>query len=102
LTARAYVQDHFPGGIGIYLGRLGDNLRTQMVFTEQRSEIISEAVSRPPSFTLDEDEARALLDALAQHFGGTAEVQTLRRDYLDERGRVDRLINHLIGGGNAN
>jgi hypothetical protein len=99
MTARAHVEEHFPGGVGIYLGRQDDGIRTQIRFTEQTTEILGAANARPPSFTLEEDEARALLDALAQHFGGTAEVQTLRRDYLEERRRVDRLINHLIGGG---
>lgn len=50
-----------------------------------------------PSFRLDDEAARALLDALAAHFGGTSEVQTMRADLLHERKRVDKMIDHLIG-----
>jgi hypothetical protein len=44
---------------------------------------------------MDEDVARALMDALVKHFGGSTEVQTLRTDYLAERGRVDKMIGYL-------
>ncbi|HEY0641253.1 MAG TPA: hypothetical protein VGD67_26795 [Pseudonocardiaceae bacterium] len=45
---------------------------------------------------LDDDMARALLDALAAHYGGTGDTRQLREDYDAERGRVDRLIGALI------
>jgi len=47
---------------------------------------------------LPDDVARALLDALASHYGGTSDVQTLRRDYEAERKRVDTFIAHLTSG----
>lgn len=50
---------------------------------------------------LTHDAARALYEALAKHYGGLhdeAGVRALRADYDHERGRVDRLIGHLIGG----
>jgi hypothetical protein len=53
------------------------------------------STSQAPSIRLPEHVARALLDALAEHFGGTSEVQTLRKDYLAERSRVDKMIDHL-------
>lgn len=49
----------------------------------------------PAALFLDGDQARALYEALAEHFTGTAVMQTQRADYLHERGRVDRLIDHL-------
>jgi len=47
---------------------------------------------------LDEDEARALYEALADHFGHSGnDTRALRRDYDAERSRVDRLITFAIG-----
>nr|MDT0660843.1 hypothetical protein [Micromonospora sp. DSM 115978] len=48
-----------------------------------------------PTLRIPEEMARALLDALSAHFGGTSEVMTLRADYRAERDRVDRMINYL-------
>jgi hypothetical protein len=50
-----------------------------------------------PTITIPDDVARALLDALAAHYGGTGDTRQLRRDYDDERKRVDRLIAALTG-----
>lgn len=50
----------------------------------------------PPTIALPEEAAHALLDSLAAHFGGVSEVQTLRKDYIAERGRVDKLTDALI------
>lgn len=55
------------------------------------------AVYTEPSLTMPEPMARALLDGLAAHFGGTGELLTLRRDYEAERKRVDQMIDALIG-----
>lgn len=49
-----------------------------------------------PKLRLPADVARALYDALAQHFGGTSNSKQLRADYDAERARVDKFINHLI------
>lgn len=46
---------------------------------------------------LDRDEARAIYEALADHFGhGATSTAALRKDYEAERARVDRLITHAI------
>lgn len=45
-----------------------------------------------PTFTLGQDEARAVLDALTAHYHGADDTRALRRDYDHERSRVDRLI----------
>lgn len=49
-----------------------------------------------PCLYLTDGMARALFDALADHYGGTNGVRTIREDLLHERGRVDRLIGALI------
>lgn len=49
-----------------------------------------------PTLSLTEAEARALLEALAAHFGGTGPARAARDDFLHERGRVDKLTDALI------
>lgn len=47
---------------------------------------------------LHEDDARAIYEALGEFFGHTGhDTRALRKDYDAERGRVDKLIGHLIG-----
>lgn len=47
---------------------------------------------------LPEDDLRAIYEALAEFFGHAGhDIRALRKDYDAERGRVDRLINNLIG-----
>lgn len=50
-----------------------------------------------PTFTLTDGECRALLEALTRHYSGTEDTRALRRDYDDERKRVDRLAEALTG-----
>lgn len=44
----------------------------------------------------DDEVARALLDVLAKHFGGTGDTRQLRKDHDAERARVDKLTTALI------
>ena len=47
---------------------------------------------------LPEDDARAIYEALADHFGHSGnDTRALRRDYDAERKRVDTFIAHLTG-----
>lgn len=100
MTFRAHVTHDFARlGIGIWLVRdFGEGLPRAV---GQPLELVFENVDpmtphyTEPTLRLPEDMARALLDALAAHFGGTGEVQTLRKDYLAERQRVDKMIDHL-------
>lgn len=50
----------------------------------------------PPPLRIPTDAARALYDALAQHFGGTSNSKQLRADYDAERARVDKLTDTVI------
>lgn len=50
-----------------------------------------------PTLQLGDNEARALLEALARHYGGADDVRALRRDYDAERKRVDTLTSALTG-----
>lgn len=49
-----------------------------------------------PTLSLTEAEARALLEALAAHFGGMGPARAARDDLLHERKRVDKLTDALI------
>lgn len=50
-----------------------------------------------PTFSLTEPEGRALLEALAAHYGGAGPARAARDDLLHERGRVDTLLDALVG-----
>lgn len=50
-----------------------------------------------PTLRLDHEEANALLRALANHYQGVDDQRALRKDYDDERGRVDKLIDVVTG-----
>lgn len=48
---------------------------------------------------LPEDIARAMYEALAEHFGHSGhDTRALRKDYDAERARVDRMLDHLLRG----
>lgn len=93
-VGRAYGRTGPFGAISIWIDRPG--LGLLMLGEQNRFEPEPEGVDVAPTMYLDEDAGRALLDALAAYFGGTGEVQTLRRDYDAERARVDRLIDKLL------
>lgn len=46
--------------------------------------------------SLPDGAARALLDALSQHYGGTGDTRQVRRDLDAERSRVDKLTDAVI------
>lgn len=54
-----------------------------------------------PTLRIGDSEARALLEALARHYGGAEDTRALRRDYDAERSRVDQLTASLIGVAHA-
>lgn len=100
MTYRAHITHGIYGDdIAIYLVyNRGDD-----AFLVKPVELLTERIDRDtttttqaPSLRMDDDMARALLDALAAHYGGTSDVQTLRKDYLAERARVDKLIDRLV------
>lgn len=49
----------------------------------------------PPTITLPMDSGRALLEALVLHYQGAEDTRALRRDYDNERKRVDDLAKTL-------
>ena len=58
--------------------------------------VVDNEYGRPDLF-LDQDAARALYEALADHFGhGGTDTRALRRDYEAERKRVDKMIDTVL------
>lgn len=99
MTARARVDHDFTyDGVAIWLGRKRDDgMEVMLPVDPVMQSVPAAAAASPdgPSLRLPEDMARALLDALSAHFAGTSDVQTLRKDYLAERARVDKMIDRL-------
>ena len=100
---RAYIERDFARDtLRIHLAvRTGDNRMhildgNGVIHTREPNEAAAYNPDERAFLTLPDNLARALLDALAAHFGGTSEVQTLRKDYLHERGRVDKVLDYLI------
>lgn len=102
MTMRTHVVNDFPmGGIAVYVVNMINEGRSLVMQPDGFGGTWVEhdpqtSLDVPPTIRLPEDVARALLDSLARHFGGVSEVQTLRVDYLAERGRVDKLTDALI------
>lgn len=76
----------------------GANLIMRFEDGEVRWEPYEPGTEVKASLRLPDEVARALLDALHQHFAGATDARSLRADYNHERGRVDRLIGALIEG----
>lgn len=60
-------------------------------------EAIEQGVATTPTVTVSNDIGRALLDTLTRHYQGASDMHTVRSDLLHERGRVDKLIEAVIG-----
>ncbi len=97
---RAWVEtDWLIDGVSIVIAtRLEDGRK--MVYRPGGDEIVdgqqATVADHGPSLRLREDQARALFDALAEHFGHAAGGQQQRADFLHERGRVDKLTDAVI------
>jgi hypothetical protein len=101
MTARAYVQPDLGAlGNGVLIF-LKDSGYDGHVYIAEFADIVMQEHDQatiaddPKPLRLSEDMARAVYEALAAHFGGGPDMTTLRRDYTNERIRVDRLIGLL-------
>lgn len=99
MTWRVHIEhDHRIDGIAVMIGRsYPDAGKTEVLTLTKTSDIQEQNVGWPqPSVTLEDSLGRALLDALAEHYGNTSGGRQQRADYEHERARVDRLIGALI------
>lgn len=99
LGARAYVTNDFRRNlVVIHLGHNRSDGSTAALSFPGGSVISVTPVGAAPSaddyapLMLPDDIARALLQALAQHYGAAPEVLTVRQDLDAERRRTDKLI----------
>lgn len=91
-----YLVDQWPDG-GFERLDLGGETATRVLADES---LRLEDPRPDPTLWLPEDAAPALLAALERHLGHvTGADQRLREDYLHERGRVDRMLDRLLGLG---
>lgn len=92
------LQD-WDGALRVMLGRrINRTDRECVVGMDAHGDLIMQRLEgglESPTIMLPSGMARALLDALAQHFGGTGDVRQLRKDHDAERARVDKLIGTL-------
>jgi len=101
---RAYVHENYLGmNVAVSIVRHPDgeaqyNSRVQIMrFGTGGRTHGWEAIEDPtmeiePSLVLAHEEARVLLDALAEHYQGASDMRLLRQDRDHERGRVDKLL----------
>lgn len=90
---RCIVFERVPGN-GVRFVGSGDefgDLRWRFQTEEESS-----ATAASLGFTIPEDAALALLDALLNHFRGGHDARQLRADYDAERARVDRLMDAIL------
>lgn len=94
----AVTPDAAFDGVAIQIGRrFADGTLQGLVFTQDVTTREPGASWPVPSMQLTDDLARALLDALAEHYGNSSGGRQQRGDFEHERARVDRLVDVLAG-----
>lgn len=109
MTTRARVEfDPMMFGVRIAVQRQqgdGTNPSVVLSWTQPALKRVTEAAITPNDATwlsLPEEDARAIYEALAEHFGHAGhDTRALRKDYDAERSRVDKLLTHLTTGASA-
>ncbi|TYK45169.1 hypothetical protein [Actinomadura decatromicini] len=99
---RAYIREDLPSlSLAVYLVDQQDGERPSRILriieggdatAVQWADLPTERFDVEPTLRIGDSEARALLEALAGHYGGTTDMRTLRADLDYERRRVDELI----------
>ena len=104
VTAHVHQATWNPDGVSVTIAyRHGDSGPHSVLrfaagadgFLDRQMREVEPCSEVQPTFTLTDGEARALLEALTRHYHGAEDTRALRRDYDDERKRVDRLIGDL-------
>lgn len=107
MTTKAHAKfDPMRMGISLAVVRENPNGSVVALWEDNPPRVATlpgERVEPTPGYSewlsLQEDEARAIYEALADYFGHAGhDTRALRKDYDAERGRVDKLIAHLTGG----
>jgi hypothetical protein len=104
MSTEAHIETDFIGqGIAVnVIRRNGDRIDVLMdlgtVDTFPVWRTVEPATQAPPGLRIPDDVAKALLDALLDHYRGGHDARELRKDYNAERARVDIFIKHITGG----
>lgn len=97
MTTRAHVEhDPYLRGIRLAVARDRSYLSWGPLSVQPIED--GKGPSEDAWLMLEEGDARAIYEALAEYFGHTGhDIRALRKDYDAERKRVDRFIEHLVG-----
>lgn len=104
MTSKGYAQaDPMMLGVKVAIVReIGGGVRQtlhweQLVIKTQTPESPATEPEDSMWLRLPDDDARALYEALADHFGHAGhDIRALRKDYEAERARVDKLIDRAV------
>ena len=103
MNTEAHINvDHMARGIKIIvLRRNGDEIRVLKDLGGADRfpvwDFATPGTEAPAGIRIEDDVAKALLDALLDHYRGGHDARELRKDYDAERARVDIFIKHLTG-----
>ena len=99
---RGHIGQNWPSfGVDVFIVMTGEHDRPThiMRYTGDLGSYLWEEIEpgaeHKPTLRLDEIAARTLRDALNAHYSGVDDQRALRKDYDDERQRVDRLTADL-------
>jgi hypothetical protein len=104
MTSKAFIKDDWQrDGIKVAVIRESHGRRELLTWTLGEVQVLDEADygrrvedDTESYLHIQEDDARALYEALADHFGHAGhDIRALRKDYDAERSRVDKFIAHL-------
>lgn len=98
---RAHIDAHrgfHRDALHVIIGRTVQDQRWESIvaLSDNPEFRIVDALEEPPGLLIPTEAARALYDALGQHYGGTADARQARADLERERARTDKLITALI------
>jgi hypothetical protein len=103
VTTTAHIRDRFElGGIDVAIVTRDQTPSVRVwdsAFPAYRALTENDPTEAPQAerLVLRTDEARALYESLAEHYGhGTNDTRALRRDHDAERDRVDKLTDAII------
>lgn len=97
--------DAMVDGIALQIAHRSGDVTQQLIFDSGTLESVESRSVMPSRSSLRFDDAlgRALLDALAEHYGNTSGGRQQGADFEHERRRVDKLTDRmleLLAGGN--